>query len=254
MRPSLFGGMLSVAERNITRGNRNLRLFELDKVFCATPEKYPEERDELIMLLTGKRYADRFSEDFALEYDFYDMKGAVEALMEQLGVSKYRFVRLDDDKRFKAGNAVAVDIYGRRAGVFGEVSRELTTGWRHTSKVFVALFEAQSLYDAAGKAVRNFKSLAQFPATSRDVAMLVPEDMENGKIIDFIRKRNPANLVSVRLFDIYAGKELVEQHKKSMAYELVFRHSERTLTDNEVNSAMDKLRKALENELKVELR
>ena len=254
MRPSLFGGMLSVAERNITRGNRNLRLFELDKVFCATPEKYPEERDEFMLLLTGKRYADRFSEDFALEYDFYDMKGAVEALLEQIGVSKYRFVRLDDDKRFKSGNAVAVDIYGRRAGVFGEVNRELTSGWRHTSKVFVALFEAQSLYDAAGKTSRNFKPLAQFPATSRDVAMLVPEDMENGKIIEFIRKRNPANLESVRLFDIYAGKELVEQRKKSMAYELVFRHSERTLTDNEVNSAMDKLRKALESELKVELR
>ena len=254
MRPSLFGGMLGVAERNITRGNRNLRLFELDKVFCATPEKYPEERDELMMLLTGKRYADRYSEDFALEYDFYDMKGAVEALLEQLGVSKFRFVRLEDDKRFKPGNAVAVDIYGRRAGVFGEVSKELTSGWRHTSKVFVALFEAQSLYDAAGKASRNFKPLAQFPSTSRDVAMLVPEDMENGKIIEFIRKRNPANLESVRLFDIYAGKELAEQNKKSMAYELVFRHSERTLTDNEVNAAMDKLRKALENELKVELR
>lgn len=254
MRPSLFGGMLNVAERNITRGNRNLRLFELDKVFCANAEKYPEERDELIMLLTGKRYADRYSEDFALEYDFYDMKGAVEDLMEMLGVSKYRFTRLDDDKRFKAGNAVAVDIYGRRAGVFGEVNNALTSGWRHTSKVFVALFEAQSLYDAAVKASRNFKALAQYPATSRDVAMLVPEDMENGKIIEFIRKRNLANLESVRLFDIYCGKELAEQNKKSMAYELVFRHSERTLTDNEVNSAMDKLRKALESDLKVELR
>ena len=254
MRPSLFGGMLNVAERNITRGNRNLRLFELDKVFCANAEKYPEERDELIMLLTGKRYADRYSEDFALEYDFYDMKGAVEDLMEMLGVTKYRFTRLDDDKRFKSGNAVAVDIYGRRAGVFGEVNNALTSGWRHTSKVFVALFEAQSLYDAAVKASRNFKALAQYPATSRDVAMLVPEDMENGKIIEFIRKRNLANLESVRLFDIYCGKELVEQNKKSMAYELVFRHSERTLTDNEVNSAMDKLRKALESDLKVELR
>ncbi len=254
MRPSLFGGMLNVAERNITRGNRNLRLFELDKVFCANAEKYPEERDELIMLLTGKRYADRYSEDFALEYDFYDMKGAVEDLMEMLGVSKYRFTRLDDDKRFKSGNAVAVDIYGRRAGVFGEVNNALTSGWRHTSKVFVALFEAQSLYDAAVKASRNFKALAQYPATSRDVAMLVPEDMENGKIIEFIRKRNLSNLESVRLFDIYCGKELAEQNKKSMAYELVFRHSERTLTDNEVNSAMDKLRKALESDLKVELR
>lgn len=254
MRPSLFSGMLAVAERNITRGNRNLRLFELDKVFCANSEKFPEERDEFLMLLTGKRYADRFSEDYALEYDFYDMKGAVEDLMEQLGVSKYRFVKLENDDRFKAGHAVAVDIYGRRAGVFGEVNAKLTSGWRHTSKVFVALFEAQSLYDAAGKASRSFKPLAQFPSTSRDVAMLVPAEMENGKIIEFIRKRNLANLESIRLFDIYTGKELAEQNKKSMAYELVFRHSERTLRDDEVNNAMDKLRKALENDLKVELR
>ena len=84
--------------------------------------------------------------------------------------------------------------------------------------------------------------------------MLVPENMENGKIIEFIRKRNVANLESVRLFDIYSGKELAAEGKKSMAYELVFRHNERTLTDNEVNGAMDKLRKALENDLKVELR
>ena len=174
--------------------------------------------------------------------------------MEQLGVSKYRFVKLENDDRFKAGHAVAVDIYGRRAGVFGEVNAKLTSGWRHTSKVFVALFEAQSLYDAAGKASRSFKPLAQFPSTSRDVAMLVPAEMENGKIIEFIRKRNLANLESIRLFDIYIGKELAEQNKKSMAYELVFRHSERTLSDDEVNNAMDKLRKALENDLKVELR
>lgn len=254
MRPSLFGGMLAVAERNITRGNRNLRLFELDKVFCATPEKYPEERDELMMLLTGKPYADRFSEDFAREYDFYDMKGAVEALFEEIGITKFRFVKLENDSRFKRGNAVAVDIYGKRAGVFGEVDKKHTSGWRHTSKVFVALFEAQSLYDAALKTRRSFKALEQYPATSRDVAMLVPENMENGKIIEFIRKRNVANLESVRLFDIYSGKELAAAGKKSMAYELVFRHSERTLTDNEVNGAMDKLRKALENDLKVELR
>ena len=84
--------------------------------------------------------------------------------------------------------------------------------------------------------------------------MLVPSEMENGKIIEFIRKRNLANLESIRLFDIYTGKELAGQNKKSMAYELVFRHSERTLRDDEVNNAMDKLRKALENDLKVELR
>ena len=206
------------------------------------------------MLLTGKRYAERYSEDFALEYDFYDMKGAVEAMMEQLGVSKFRFVKVEDDARFRSGCAVAVDIYGRRAGVFGEVNPELTSNWRHTSKVFAAVFEAQYLYDAAAKSSRSFKALAQYPATSRDVAMLVSGDMENGKIIEFIRKRNVANLESVRLFDIYEGKELAEQGKKSMAYELIFRHSDRTLTDNEVNSAMDKLRKALENDLKVELR
>ena len=254
MRPSLFGGMLSVAERNLSRGNRELRLFELDRVFCADPGKYPEERTELMLLLTGRKYPERFSGDLKLEFDFYDLKGALETIFDALGVKKYRFVRLTGDTRYRKGHAVGIEIYGRQVGSCGELAREHCADWRHNSAVLTAQIEAEVLYSALENISRGFRALALYPATSRDVALLVPQAMENATVIDFIRRKNVANLESVRLFDVFIDEQLKKQGLKSMAYALVFRHRERTLTDNEVNAAMDKLRRALTEELKVELR
>ena len=255
MRPGLLGEMLGTVGRNIARGNRDLRLFELDKAFCKNPEKFPEERNELLILLTGKRHPEQFSADGEKLYDFYDIKGVVETLLDKLAITNFRFVIPEKaDGRFRNGYALELQLEGKTAGMFGELSPQHAASWRSSAPVFFAQLEAAALIAAAGHVKKSCKELAQFPGTARDIAFIAPENLASGEVIDFIRKCKAPNFESVRLFDIFVGDELKKQHKKSMAYSLSFRNRERTLTDNEVNAAMEKIRKRLEAELKVELR
>ncbi len=255
MRPGLLGEMLGTVGRNIARGNRDLRLFELDKAFCKNPAKFPEERNELLILMTGKRHPELFSAEGEALCDFYDIKGVVETLLEKLAVTNYRFViPSESDGRFRDGHALILQLEGKVAGMFGELNPRHASSWRSSAPVFFAQIEVAALIGAAGRVKKSCKALAQFPGTTRDIAFVAPETLTNGEVIDFIRKCKAANFESVRLFDIFVGEDLKKQNKKSMAYSLSFRNQERTLTDNEVNAAMEKIRTRLAAELKVELR
>ena len=254
MRPSLLGGLLGAVDRNIARGNRNLALFELDRVFCANSQKFPEERVELAFILTGLRPPERYSAELKEVYDFYDLKGALESFMELMNISNYRFTLLEDDKRFRAGHACAIMIEGKVAGAFGELAKNLTSSWRTTCPVFAAQIEVKALLDAASRAGSSYKPSAQYPATSRDIAFVAKSSISCGEITDFIRRKKLANLESIQLFDIFEDDALKAKQLKSMAFSLTFRNRERTLKDDEVNAAVEKLRAALEKELNVELR
>ena len=255
MRPGLLGEMIATVGRNLARGNRDMRLFELDKAFCKNPEKYPEERYELLMLITGRRHPERYSSEAEADYDFYDIKGEVELLLERLGIRNYRFVIPEDnDGRFAPGMVMELQLEGKSAGRFGELAPEFSAKWRNASAVFFAQIDFAKLLDASGHTVKAYKELPQYPGTSRDIAFLAPADMESGSVLDFLKRCKVANLESVQLFDIFVDDALKAQGKKSMAYSLSFRNRERTLTDAEVNTAMDKVRSKLAAELKVELR
>ena len=255
MRPGLLGEMLGTVGRNIARGNRNLRLFELDKAFCKNPAKFPEERNELLILMTGKRHPELFSAAGEALCDFYDIKGVVETLLEKLAITNYRFVApQESDGRFRDGHALVLLLEGKVAGMFGELNGKFASSWRSSAPVFFAQMEVAALIDAASHVKKSRKALAQFPGTTRDIAFVAPENLTHGEVMDFIRKCKAPNFESVRLFDIFVGEDLKKQQKKSMAYSLSFRNRERTLTDNEVNAAMEKIRTRLAAELKVELR
>ena len=254
MRPSLLGGLLGAVERNIARGNKTLELFELDRVFCADRNKFPEERNELAFILTGLRHPERYSAELKENFDFYDLKGALESLFELLNISNYRFEASAEDGRFRAGHACSIVIEGKCAGAFGELRDSLTSSWRTVYPVFAAQIEVDSLLAAARRAAAKYKPAAQYPATSRDIAFVAASGLSCGEIVDFIRRRKLPDLESVRLFDIFEDDALRAGHQKSLAFTLTFRNSARTLKDDEVNASVEKLRAALANELKVELR
>ena len=255
MRPGLLGEMLGTIGRNFARGNRDLRLFELDKVFCKNPAKFPEERNELLLVLTGRRNPELFSEAGEAKYDFYDIKGAVETLLEKLAIRNYRLTAPESpDGRCREGRALTLMLEGKPAGILGELNPKLAAAWRGAAPVFFAQIEVSALLEAAGKVNKSCRPLAQYPGTVRDIAFIAPETLSNGEVIDFIRRCKAPNFESVRLFDIFVDEALKRDGRKSMAYSLSFRNRERTLTDAEVNAAMDKLRGRLAAELKVELR
>ena len=247
MRPSLLGEMLGSVERNISRRNLTMKLFEIGTAFCATPELFPEERQELCIALSGQRMPERYSDELKLAYDFYDLKGALESLFELAHVKRYRFVPVEDG-RFREGHAAEIQIEGKKAGTFGELAGTLTQGWRTTYPVFAAQLDVAAVL-AADHGAGYYAPFSLFPATSRDVAFVAPAGLTHAEVLEFIRKSKPADLESVQLFDIFE-----KDGKKSMAYQVTFRNPERTLTDAEVNARFEKLREQLKNGLKVELR
>lgn len=250
LRPSLLGGMLATVKRNISRKNTNLALFEIGNCFCKNPEKYPEERQEVVIALTGQRHPERFSGERSELYDFYDLKGLIETFLEERGNPNYT-VRPCDDKRFTKGECAELVLDGKRAGVFGRIHASLVKGMRLQTPLYIAVFQLSNLLTASKKPV-YYKPISLFPSTSRDVAFLAPADMENETVISFIKRSKVPNLVDVQLFDIFSNESM--NGKKSMAYSLTFRSGERTLTDDEVNKAHEKLRARLEHGLGVELR
>lgn len=250
LRPSLLGGMLATVKRNISRKNMNLALFEIGNCFCKNPEKYPEERQEVVIALTGQRHPERFSGERSELYDFYDLKGLIETFLEERGNPNYT-VRPCDDKRFTKGECAELVLDGKRAGVFGRIHASLVKGMRLQTPLYIAVFQLSNLLTASKKPV-YYKPISLFPSTSRDVAFLAPADMENETVISFVKRSKVPNLVDVQLFDIFSNESM--NGKKSMAYSLTFRSGERTLTDDEVNKAHEKLRARLEHGLGVELR
>jgi phenylalanyl-tRNA synthetase beta chain len=230
-------------------------LFELDKAFCKNPAKFPEERNELLIVMTGRRHPELYSAAGEEKCDFYDIKGTIETLLEKLAIRNYRMVApAQADGRCREGHALVLQLEGKDAGIFGELNPKLASSWRGNAAVFFAQIDVTALLNAASRVRKSCSPLAQYPGTSRDIAFTSPESLTHGEVIDFIRRCKAPNFESVRLFDIFVDDELKKAGKKSMAYSLSFRNRERTLTDVEVNTAMDKLRNRLASELKVELR
>jgi len=253
MRPSLLPCVLNNIRYNISHKNQDLAIFEIGRVFCQNPKKYPEERIELAIAITGRIHPERYSSEKSVLYDFFDLKGMLESVSDALRISDYSFEPLNhDDPRFVKGASAILRIDKQIIGVFGLVKSSLTKGMRLSTPLYAAVIQLPGLLNADEKS-QDYSPISAFPAVSRDVAFLADSSMENKRVVDFILKAGLANLESVELFDIFEG-DSVGTGKKSMAYTLTFRAKDRTLTDDEVNKSYEKIRLKLEKGLGVELR
>ncbi len=252
MRPSLLGEMLATIDRNIARRNLDLQLFELDRVFCANPAKFPEERFELLMVLTGRRHPELYSDALKNVFDFYDMKGMIEALLDLRRIGNYSFEAVED-ARFAPGMGAVIYIDDKVLGHFGQLSDELAGDFKTDWPVFTAQLDVALLFEKT-PGLQYYKPLSPYPATSRDIAFVAASSLTHRKVLEFIGSCRIKNLESVRLFDIYEDEKTLGAGRRSMAYSFTFRSKDRTLTDTEVNTAYEKLRKQLAEGLGVELR
>ncbi len=252
LRPSLLGEMLETIERNIARKNTSLRLFELGRVFCGNQTMFPEERQELILVETGRRHAELCSDGQSPIYDFYDMKGLIESLLNIRKITNYSFEAIDDE-RFEKNKCAALYLGKKVAGHFGQLSKKLSADFKSESPVFVGQFEVALLMEST-PGLQLYKPLSPYPSTSRDIAFAADNSLTHRQIVEFIESSRPKNLESVKLFDIFTDEKVLGAGRKSMAYSITFRSKERTLTDAEVNNAHEKLRKQLAEGLNIELR
>ena len=243
MRTIPLNGILSSLSTNFNRRNENVRLFELANVYIPKTElpitDYPDER----MQFTLGAYGD---------IDFYELKGVVEEFIFKSGMKERIKYEVSKRPYLHPGRQADIIYDGTTIGYIGQV-HPLTAKAYDMAKaeVYIAVIDMPEIVAKASFEPR-YSGIAKFPAVSRDISMVVPDKIKAQDIDDIIVQRGGRILEDYRLFDVYEGEQ-IESGYKSMAYTVVFRHKEKTLSDDDVNSAMKKILNGLEG-LGIELR
>ena len=242
LRPSALPGLLDALAHNRRREQRDVRLFELGNVFS----KARGERQSLALAWTGGSDAPHWS-GAVPDVTFFDMKGAVDRVCQALNVDVT--VAPHGENWLVPGQAAAIMCGGARIGVFGRLSKPLAErhGLPGDDVVFVADLDLDAADAAGGRRATRVVPLPRYPSVTRDIALLVADTLAAADLRASIRRAGPATLADVREFDRYQGKGIPEG-KVSLALRLTFRAADRTLTDGEVQSAMDAIVKALASE------
>ena len=188
----------------------------------------------LAAVLSGRRKALNWC-DSKENVDFYDMKGIVEGLLEAMQVHEYSLVR-SSAPYLHPGKSCDIIIDGKVIGSFGEVHPVAQENFELDQATYVLEMEVEPLV-ATATAVPKYQHLPKYPAMSRDIAVVVPAEVTNEEIEGVIRAHAGELLRSVRVFDIYTGKQ-VAAGCKSMAFNLTYQAADRTLTDAEVDASM----------------
>ncbi len=243
MRTTLMANMLEVLARNANRSVESAAAFEIGNLFFPRElpvVNLPIEKKQLCMGVYGP------------DEDFFTLKGRVEALFEVLGIHGVEYHKESNHPTYHPGRCATLGYGNHILGTIGEVHPKVLENYDVDVKVYVADIDFNILLQTT-RLDRTYTALPKYPASSRDIALLVKKETESAAIISVIKENGSELLESVRLFDVYEGKQIDEGYK-SMAYALSFRSNERTLTDEEVNAAYDKILEALKTETGAELR
>ncbi len=240
MRTDLISSMMKTLRTNYARRNAEAALFELGTIF--TPVEGEQLPDETVNIAIGM-YGN---------CDFYDIKGIVEGMLNRVGISNYEFKADTTNPTFHAGRCAEVTIGGKKLGTVGQISPKVCDNFKIDAEVYVAILDFELIAEKFTFDT-HCKDLPKFPAVTRDIAVTVNKSVPVGEIVKIIKGQNADILESCELFDIYEGVQ-VGKDKKSVAYSITFRASDKTLTDDDVNPVMDKILKDLELKLDAQLR
>ncbi len=251
MRTTLLPSLLDNLSLNLSRGVRDLRIFELSRVFLHAGPGLPNEPLKIGGLACGVRAASPW-EAGGRETDFYDMKGAVEQLLDALKAANAVFAALEDAPFLHPGKAARLLVGGSPAGYIGQVHPDVALRWDIPSEVYVFELDFQSITEAAQE-LPSYTALPRYPAVERDIAVIVPADVTSFSVMKTMESLKLALVEDVRLFDYYEGAPIPEG-KKSLAYTVTYRSLAKTLTDEEVNLVHKKIMDALKDRLGAEIR
>ncbi|MEM9281086.1 MAG: phenylalanine--tRNA ligase subunit beta [Verrucomicrobiota bacterium] len=252
LRPGLIPGLLATASRNQRFGNADVRLFEMGRVFTATPKGGEVEHEHLALLMTGGQTSRSWADGKPANLDIHDLRAALEAVCP----AGLNLVPFDDDRMLCA---CSIEIgRGKKAaklGLAGIVPPARARELDLEAPVMVAEIDLKKLA-AATSAELKYEELPKFPGSSRDVAMLVSADLAAGDVAEFFARHEEPLLESVELFDVFQDPsgEKLPADKKSLAYSISYRAGDRTLEAAEVEAAHAKLLDSLKSGLNVEFR
>lgn len=253
VRTTLLSSIFDNLSRNLARKNDNVAIFEVGTVFYPKALPVTELPNEVVKIagaITGRRHAHIWNQPNDM-VDFYDVKGIIEELFADLHVTRYTVeagthyaMHPGKTALFKKGRDVLATI--------GEVHPAVLANYGISKPVYIFELDAKTVMKYMAKDFK-YKSLPKYPAMTRDLAMLVATDINSADIEKAMTKAAGQNLVQITLFDVYTGKQ-VEAGKKSLAFSLTFQSNDKTLTDAEVNTAIEKIVAKLQKDFDADLR
>ena len=225
MRTSTLNGMLTSIATNYNRRNKEAHLFEIGKIYLPKElplKELPVERE----LLTVGMYGG---------VDFYDAKGVFENLFSELGMlDKVEYSPLETLSYMHPGRtAIITDDKNEEIGYIGEIHPQIASNYNIETKVYFGVLYIDKIVELANFEI-SYKPLPKFPTIQRDIAMLVKDEINVKEIEKIIKAKGGKLLESIKLFDVYKGEQ-IEKGYKSVAYSILFRSNEKTLTDEEIN-------------------
>jgi len=245
MRTTPLNGMLKNLATNYNRRVDEAMLFELAKVYIPKQIPMTELPSEQDMLCCAFYSKDKGK-------DFYYLKGVCEAFLDSVGISRAGFEPVNDIPFMHPGRCAKITAFGQDIGFLGEIHPEVLENYEIGVKAYVLVVSSDIIYERANL-TKTFQPLPKYPAMTRDIAMLVKDEILSGQIENIIKKRGGKMLESVKLFDVYKGEQ-VAKGMKSMAYSIIFRAQDKTLTDEEVSEKMETIVTSLEKEVGANLR
>ncbi|MGL5652524.1 MAG: phenylalanine--tRNA ligase subunit beta [Paraclostridium sp.] len=239
MRTTLIPNMLDVISTNLSHKVEEVYAFECGNTF-RPQEGLPVETKKLSIGMYGK------------EVDFFSIKGAVETILKNVGFDGYEVEPETKNLTFHPGRCAKLVYNNICIGTFGELHPDVLENYDLNQRVYVAEIDIDLVFENLNDS-KVYNPLPKYPATTRDIALLVKDEVFVKQIEDIIKANGSDILESYQLFDVYKGAQIEEGHK-SIAYSITYRSKDKTLTDEDVAKVHDKIVSELSEKLNANLR
>ena len=250
-RMNIVSGLLNDIAYNVARNVDNVALYEEGRVFLPMGDERPAEQEHLAAAVTGQMVANSWNKKDQ-PVDFFQLKGIVERYLKNMGIAgKVAYVPTSDRPEMHPGRTADITVDDQLVGFIGQVHPQIAKEYK-IPETYVFELNLESLL-AAPKIENEYTPISKYPSITRDIALLVDNEVENAMIVEAIKQKGGAYLKDIHLFDVYAGSHL-PAGKKSLAYTLTYQDDKGTLTEDQVNTAFDKVTAYLQDKVDAEIR
>lgn len=230
LRHSIVSSLLDVYNYNVSRNNKDISIFEISKCFSSINGEYIEE-NKLAALLSGN-YTEGLD---TKKHNFYTIKGVIENLLDYLGYAgRYSFVGGELPEEMHPYKSAYITVSGNIVGMFGQVHPNICK-----DEVYVLEINLETLFENKTGKIK-YKEVSKYPGISKDLAFILPKNTICDEVMSTIKQGGSKLLKDVKLFDYYVGDK-IESNKISLAFNLYFESSEKTLSDEEILPLFNKI-------------
>ena len=249
MRTSLWPGLLSTAIYNLNRQQNRVRIFEAGQCFVPGENGALTQNMALAGLICGSRTPTGWtaSKD---KVDFFDLKGDLEDVLALTGLAEQFSFAAAEHPALHPGQSAMVSRNGEQVGWIGQLHPKLQAQLDFSTPVYLFQVDVAKVSESR---LPKFSEVSKFPAVRRDLAFLVDSEIAAADLMSEARNAAGEHLIDLMLFDVYQSKD-IDNKGKSLALGLTFQHASRTLTDEEINTSIDRVVKKLDVKFKAELR